>query len=165
MHYDQYTLTKNEPGVFVTRTEQFLLSFWKHHAVCCLCVCSQTKRDRGGVQQAEPSQRRGRGELVTLRASSPISLSIHPPSPPLCLLLPLPSTWPHKHTAAQARTLLYECEKRSERGQRLDDMTSDSSVGPPGRFQLSVELRHTVRTQWNACCSSFMPTEPLAQLN
>lgn len=82
MHYDQYTLTKNDPGVFVTRTEQFLLSFWKHHAVCCLCVCLQTKRDRGGVQQAEPSQRRGRGELVTLRASSPISLSIHPPRPP-----------------------------------------------------------------------------------
>lgn len=91
--------------------------------------------------------------------------STHPAPLSASSFSPVPTTWPHKHTAARARTLLYECEKRSERGRRLDGMTSDSSVGPPGRFQLSVELRRTVRTQRNSWCSFFMPREPLAQLN
>lgn len=47
------------------------------------CVCLQTKCDRGRVQQAEPSQRRGRGESSLCQISfTPPHKTTQSPNPP-----------------------------------------------------------------------------------
>lgn len=112
--------------------------------MCVLFVCLQTERDRGGVQQAEPSQRRGRGELVTLQTPRPFHLSPPPlpfPSPQHDLI--------NTHQPRQGHSCMYVRMTRREEKVRkmIEDRLVNRAQWVSLNFVFIVEMGCTVGPQ------------------